>query len=155
MIIPESNYYPPSYVPNDLVRAPIPFWGIDAFACPDKILISNKMYYPLLRLYQKSLYDKISLYGISAYRSYKRQEEIYLDSISQKGYLHTSMFIVKPGYSQHQSGLAIDISSPCVDYDLIEEFRYTPEGIWLSQNAPKFGFTLPYDHEPWHIYFNI
>ena len=67
----------------------------------------------------------------------------------------------KPGQSEHQSGLAADVSSPSVNYALTESFGKTDEGIWLAQNAHKFGFIIRfpdgkesitgYLYEPWHI----
>ena len=72
-----------------------------------------------------------------------------------------NQYVAKPGTSEHQTGLALDVSSPEVDYELEEIFAETPEGKWLAVYAPMFGFILRYPkgkenitgyaYEPWHI----
>ena len=66
-----------------------------------------------------------------------------------------------PGASEHQTGLALDVSCQAVDYQLDERFGETREGRWLKRCAPLYGFILRYpkgkEHitgygwEPWHI----
>ena len=63
--------------------------------------------------------------------------------------------------SEHQSGLALDVSCPAVNHELITEFAETPEGKWLVRNASLYGFIIRYPAnkesvtgipwEPWHI----
>lgn len=80
---------------------------------------------------------------ISAYRSYDYQKELYRKSNSGK--------VAKPGYSEHQLGIAIDFGDGQCD---LEECFYNQ---CLIDNALKFGFELSYDkdnkqygYEPWH-----
>ncbi|MCI5602531.1 MAG: M15 family metallopeptidase [Clostridiales bacterium] len=99
--------------------------------------------------------------GISAFRSYDRQKELYENSVREHGREYAYSHVAMPGTSEHQTGLAIDVSCPGVDYDLCEEFEKTPEGIWLKKNASYFGFTFSFTNEnssftgyvsePWHI----
>ena len=49
-----------------------------------------------------------------------------------------------PGASEHQTGLALDVSCQAVDYKLDERFGETREGLWLKRYAPLFGFILRY-----------
>ena len=61
----------------------------------------------------------------------------------------------RPGFSEHQTGLAIDINS------LDESFENTVAGKWLAENSSKYGFILRYpkgkegitgyNYEPWHL----
>ena len=70
-------------------------------------------------------------------------------------------WIAPPGASEHQTGLALDVSCQAVDYQLDERFGETREGRWLKRCAPLYGFILRYpkgkEHitgygwEPWHI----
>ena len=70
-------------------------------------------------------------------------------------------WIAPPGASEHQTGLALDVSCQAVDYQLDERFGETREGRWLRRCAPLYGFILRYpkgkEHitgygwEPWHI----
>lgn len=162
------NYYladkthplPSWYVPADLVEAPLPF---DAPVGNPKRLICAIAYDSLKQMYLDSLQEGLSIYGISGYRSYLRQKEIYEESISNRGLEHTKKYIAAPGTSEHQTGLAIDLSSPDLGFDLIEEFADTNEGIWIKKNAGNYGFRISYPkgmehvtgfaYEPWHIFY--
>ena len=103
--------------------------------------------------------EQIQLAGVSGYRSYDRQAEIYKQTWLQSP--ETLMFSARPGESEHQTGLAMDVSSPGVDYELEQSFADTPEGIWLAQYAPVYGFIIRYPrdkesitgypYEPWHL----
>ena len=101
--------------------------------------------------------------GVSGYRSYERQEELYQkkrrEQLKETGdHVH---WIAPPGASEHQTGLALDVSCQAVDYQLDERFGETREGRWLKRCAPLYGFILRYpkgkEHitgygwEPWHI----
>ena len=103
----------------------------------------------------------LTLYGVSAYRSYARQYTIYATNLVTQGIAHTNRYSAAPGRSEHQTGLAIDISCASEGYGLEDSFADTPEGIWVSENAHRFGFILRYpkdkehitgyNYEPWHI----
>ena len=73
--------------------------------------------------------------GVSGFRSYERQKHIYTSNLAVKGEMHTSLYSAKPGQSEHQTGLAMDISSPSVQSALTTDVENTPEGRWLRQNA--------------------
>lgn len=103
----------------------------------------------------------LTLYGISAYRSYARQYTIYATNLATAGIAHTNRYSAAPGRSEHQTGLAIDISCASEGFGLETTFADTPEGIWIAGNAHRFGFILRYpkdkeditgyNYEPWHI----
>ncbi len=149
---------PPTYIPADLIRSAVPFIApiSDLKRC-----VSMEMYEPLLKLFRACLEDGLSLMGVSAYRSYERQKEIYDSSIMNRGKTYTNSHIAFPGTSEHQTGLAIDVSCSSIDYELCEDFEYTAEGVWLKKNAGRFGFVFSftkenaqytgYVNEPWHI----
>ena len=162
----DYNYYPsPDFIPEKLIFAPIPFYPPHPVPYT-KALISSVMSEPLKELFSDAWNKKIYIYGISGYRSYYRQLEIYNSSIKNKGYDHTRKYIATPGTSEHQTGLALDISCPSIGYELEEIFAHTNEGIWLKGNCMKYGFRITYDipdennchspyiaYEPWHIYY--
>src|SRR5699024_2575641 len=70
-------------------------------------------------------------------------------------------YSAKPGQSEHQTGLVMDITSESVNFDLSEDFGKTPEGEWVANNAHLFGFIIRYPegkeditgyiYEPWHL----
>ena len=104
-----------------------------------------------------ALKDGVKLKIISGFRSYEYQEKIYKIYVKEFGEEKTNTFSAKPGHSEHQSGLAIDI---CEDSD---KFIGTKEDKWLQENAHKFGFVIRYPkgkehitgykYEPWHLRF--
>lgn len=92
---------------------------------------------------------------ISTYRDYGEQEEIYQDYVDKLGPDGAKEFAALPGYSEHQTGYAFDISSPSNPY-----FEKTEERKWLEKHAHEYGFILRYpeekekitgySNEPWH-----
>ena len=101
------------------------------------------------------------LFGISGYRSYQRQKEIYETRMKESPAAEVELYVARPGASEHQTGLALDVSAPSVGLELEEIFGETPEGKWLAVYAPMFGFIIRcpkgkeeitgYAYEPWHI----
>ena len=99
--------------------------------------------------------DGLELFAISTFRSYWDQEAIYESYIWEKGYDWAAQYCARPGFSEHQLGLAIDMNLS------EEEFDQTDEGKWLAENCHKYGFILRYpkgkekqtgySYEPWHI----
>ena len=105
--------------------------------------------------------DGLTIYGVSGYRSYDRQYDIYGAKLIERGTRVANLYSAAPGNSEHQSGLAIDVSSRSIGYSLDDRFATTAEGIWLKENGWRFGFILRYPkdkehitgyaYEPWHI----
>lgn len=102
-----------------------------------------------------ALKDGIELFSISDYRSYQRQVKTYKYWKDNYGD-YADAFSAKPGFSEHQLGLAIDVN------DMWVRFAATKEGKWLAKNCYKYGFILRYpsyaaeistgyEYEPWHV----
>jgi LAS superfamily LD-carboxypeptidase LdcB len=98
--------------------------------------------------------DNIILFNRSAYRSYQTQELIHNRSVSKYGAIESDKTSARPGNSEHQTGLALDLN-------LIDNsFKNTDAYKWLQQNSYKYGFILRYpedkvsitgyNYEPWH-----
>ena len=81
---------------------------------------------------------------ISGYRSYDRQKELYEQSVRRNGIEHASRYSAQAGYSEHQTGLAVDISCETVQYQLDEIFELTKEYRWMVRNCWKEGFIIRY-----------
>ena len=103
-----------------------------------------------------------SLYATSGYRSYATQRAIFERRSEALGEKRAGMVVAKPGYSEHQTGLAMDIEGgSTLGLGLEEEFGDSPEGVWVAENAHRFGFIVRYKrgwedvtgyaYEPWHI----
>lgn len=94
----------------------------------------------------------------SSYRSYETQDLVYNEfkKVSQK---YADDYAARPGHSEHQTGLAIDIAS--LEHRLEKDFSVSEEYEWLKQNAHKYGFILRYpegkanltgyETESWHF----
>ncbi|MDE3839257.1 peptidase M15 [Bacillus methanolicus] len=150
---------PSTYAPNDLVRPKVAFSFGDQNI--EKSYLRKKAADALEKMFAEAKKQNIELYAVSGYRSYERQEDLFHAEINRIGKEKAVQAVAVPGTSEHQTGLAIDISSKSVNLELTEEFGTTPEGIWLAKNAHKFGFILRYpkdkesitgyQYEPWHF----
>lgn len=102
------------------------------------------------------------LVAFSTYRSYEYQDTLYHNYVNRDGQENADRYSARPGYSEHQTGLAFDIGEKGKeDLWLTEEFGETEAGKWLVENADKYGFILRYPkgkeaitgymYESWHF----
>ncbi len=92
---------------------------------------------------------------VSGYRSYEKQRETFEYWASIDGWEKADKYSAQPGHSEHQTGLAMDISS------LNQSYGDTDEGKWLAKHCWEYGFLLRYPkggekitgyiYEPWHV----
>lgn len=146
------------------------FKYIDGIPTVDGIIIANKSY-PLPSSYNPGLsptakiaFDNLvggarsagyNIYLVSGFRSYSSQYSIYNNYVARDGRALADTYSARPGYSEHQTGLAIDVNN------LVREFGNYPEGKWLANNCQHYGFIIRYPngkdnitgymYEPWHI----
>lgn len=100
-----------------------------------------------------------SIFLNSGYRSEERQQEVYAAKIEKSGETEND-YVALPGHSEHQTGLAADLTCKEARFRLEEKFEKTKEGQWAIENAHKYGFILRYpkgkekitgySYEPWH-----
>jgi D-alanyl-D-alanine carboxypeptidase len=126
-------------------------------------MLSEIMLKDLIFMERQALSDGIELVINNAYRNKNLQRKIYNDSIKKyqkDGYSYneakafTEMLVSRPGYSEHETGLAIDFSESG------NSIKNQEMWDWLKDNAYKYGFILRYpndkvhitkiDFEPWH-----
>ena len=113
------------------------------------------------QMVDKAAGDGVVLRMTTAYRSYDFQKLLFDNYAAQEGEEKANTFSAKPGQSEHQTGLAVDVSSPSVDYQLSNDYGKTTEGKWIADQAYRFGFVLRfppgkeditgYQYEPWHL----
>nr|WP_204542614.1 M15 family metallopeptidase [Peribacillus deserti] len=149
---------PRDYAPADLVKPNVNFSFRESDE--EKSFLRQEAAKALEDMFQAALADGIELYAVSGYRSYQRQELLFEAEIQQVGREKAVQAVAYPGTSEHQTGLSMDISSKSSDLLLTESFESVPEGIWLAENAYKFGYILRYpkgqenstgyQYEPWH-----
>lgn len=148
-LINKCNRVSEDYVPENLVK--LSHFGYKEIFADSKLAIKWE------ELFEKSREEGVRLILISGYRSPQQQDEIYneykkIDSEWAK------KFVAPRGYSEHQTGFAIDISD--TEYNP-EYFLDSPEGKFLEANAHKYGFILRYPrgkekitgvgYESWHF----
>lgn len=105
--------------------------------------------------------DGVFIIAISGFRSYAEQAELHARYQSLFGAGRAADLSAKPGHSEHQSGLAVDIADASGQCPLLECFADTPAGAWSAANGWKFGFIVRYpagaqsitgySYEPWHL----
>lgn len=97
----------------------------------------------------------LNIYASSGYRSYSNQEYIYNNYVKKDGTEKADTYSARAGYSEHQTGLAIDLNT------IDDSFADTSEGKYVKDNCYKYGFIIRYPkgkeditgymYEPWHI----
>lgn len=156
VLINKEFALPQDYVPRDLVMADMPLSPISNYQ-----YVRKDAHDALKTMFDSARDDGHELWFHSGYRSYASQKLIYENYVKRNGQAQADIFSAKPGHSEHQSGLAIDISSPGSDGPFSIEFGDSPEGRWVAQNAHNFGFVVRYPkdktqitgymYEPWHL----
>ncbi len=141
------------YVPDDLVMP-------DVKKSSSAVLMRKEAAQALEEMFAAAKEDKVTLVAVSGYRSYQTQRAIYNRRRKAAGKAHVERFVAVPGASEHQLGLAMDVSRSKTA-GLKASFGKTKEGIWLAENCYRFGFILRYrqewedvtgyGYEPWHI----
>jgi len=104
--------------------------------------------------------DGVNLAAVSGYRSYSRQKTIYARKKVTAGVSVADSLVALPGSSEHQLGLAMDLSQKGSS-QLNAKFAGTKAGQWINKNAHRFGFIVRYPeeyeeitgyaYEPWHV----
>ncbi|MFJ5770692.1 D-alanyl-D-alanine carboxypeptidase family protein [Psychrobacillus sp. NPDC093180] len=102
------------------------------------------------------------LVAFSTYRSFEYQTTLYEKYVSNDGQEAADRYSARPGYSEHQTGLAFDIGEKHFEQHFAREsFGETEAGKWVAANAHKYGFIMRYPngkekitgymYEPWHF----
>lgn len=153
LLVNKEHELDKNYIPKNLTFPNISFTDE---ASQEERHVVDIIREPLENLIREAEKDGIILIGNSGYRSYKSQKNLYYNRVKTDGKEIADLYVSKQGSSEHQTGLAIDITN---------EDRYflkgTREAEWLSENCYKFGFILRYpegkenitniNYEPWHI----
>ena len=147
LLVNEKNLLSPDYVPEDLVNL---YEMRHSFRLSgSEIYLSREAYEPMQQMFAAAEAENVNGFIVtSGYRSYERQAEIYAES--EPGYAQ------KPGASEHQTGLAFDVTA----INDGSGFETTEQYAWIRVNAHKYGFIQRYpsnkshitgiSYEPWH-----
>lgn len=150
MLVNKYNMLPSDYVPLELTSFPKEY-------CNGEVYEDNKTVVEAFINMANDLYEqeKLNIYVNSGYRSYQKQEDIFNRYLKAYGKEYTLKSAAKPGFSEHQTGLCIDIKAGSSN-----TFKNSKESKWLKKNAYKYGFILRYEagkenitgykNEEWH-----
>jgi D-alanyl-D-alanine carboxypeptidase len=157
-VINKEYGLPENYKPEDLVVPNVPF---SFSGTVEKSHLRKEAAEALEKLFLLAKQDGIQLNAVSGFRSYEYQKGLYANNVKKNGQEHTDHFSAKPGHSEHQTGLTMDVSSKSANNELELTFANTKEGKWLKENAHRAGFIIRYPkgkesitgyaYEPWHI----
>lgn len=149
---------PANYKPTDLIYPDVPFLFDEKI---EKRMMRKEAAHALEGLFQAAKKDGLFLAGVSAYRSYSTQKEIYKKNIEKDGFEIAATYSAFPGTSEHETGLAIDVSGSSGTCATVDCFGGTKEAEWLENHAHEQGFIVRYPkgkqaitgykYEPWHL----
>lgn len=156
-IVNKDRSLPKDYVPSDLVKLTVP----TVLANPEINQLRKVAADSLSALFETAKIQGVTLKARSGYRSYSTQNALYNGNVSTKGQEYASKYSAEAGKSEHQTGLAIDITSASAGDELTVAFGETKEGMWVKENAHTYGFIIRYPDgkedvvgyafEPWHL----
>lgn len=149
---------PENYEPTDLVDPNVRFTFKEKI---EKRKMRKEAAEALEKMFAGAEKDGVYLAGVSAYRSHKTQTAVFNRYVKKDGEEKAKTYSAVPGHSEHETGLAIDVSGSdgrCAAEDC---FAGTKEAEWLAKHAPEYGFIIRYPegkesitgykYEPWHI----
>lgn len=158
VLVNKLNPLPDKYRPNDLIYPNVPFIFKEK---TEKRMMRKEAAHALEYLFKKAEEDDIKLAGVSAFRSQETQEGIFNNYVEKDGLEKAKTYSAYPGTSEHQTGLAIDVSGINGTCAAEECFGQTKEAEWLSNHASDYGFIIRYPegkqditgykYEAWHI----
>jgi len=117
-------------------------------------LLAATAYEKYIQMSEAAKKDGLSLRVVSAYRTEAYQRSLYINKLNKSGKVYADNYSARPGHSEHQTGLAVDISCTKVSFENTSEFK------WLHNHAHEYGYILRYPkgkewitgyaYEPWH-----
>ena len=150
LLVNKYNYLTEDYVPSNLEN-------ISTTYARSGMQLVKEAKEAFETLSENAKKEGMNVIAMSSYRSYDYQVNLYNNYVAQDGKEAADKYSARPGYSEHQTGLAIDVYNLDLPYTSFEE---TEEFTWMQENAYKYGFILRfpkdkvditgYQYESWH-----
>lgn len=150
VLVNKNNKLPHNYIPKDLELLNVNYAYENKYMQRE----AKEMFEQLSSDAAKLGYKIIAT---STYRTYDYQKDLYNFYVKDKGLDYADKCSARPGHSEHQTGLAVDVEGSNASYD---DFEKSKEFNWMMENAHKYGFILRYPkgkehitgfkYEPWH-----
>lgn len=150
ILVNKYNYLTEDYIPNNLQKISL------EYARSGMMLIdyAKEAFEEMAKAAKK---ENLSIIATSSYRDYKYQVDLYNRYVKNDGKEAADTYSARPGFSEHQTGLAVDIYNGKETYT---NFEKTKEFTWMQKNAHLYGFILRfpkdkvketgYQYESWH-----
>ncbi len=146
-------------------------YRLDGITYVDSIMLANKTYAlpsdynpgglteecssAFTKMQSDAAAQGLTLYINSAFRSYDYQKNLYNRYVSRDGKRLADTYSARPGHSEHQTGLSLDLNT------VTQSFAETAEGKWVAAHCHEYGFIIRYPkgktqftgycYEPWHL----
>lgn len=151
---------PIDYAPSNLVVMP----SSESLDNSRKLVLAPSAANALVLMAEQMLAEGYGqLFVNSAYRTYDYQRQLFESKTKQYGLAGALLRSAKAGHSEHQTGLAVDVSVPAQGCAIMTCFGDTEGGKWVAENSWRFGFMVRYEeettaitgysYEPWHLRF--
>ena len=150
MIVNKYNFLKEEFEAKEIV-------DVKNWYCYGENKANKEAYEHFIEMFNAAKESNLKIVISSGYRSYNEQKETYDSYVERYGAKKADTLAARPGYSEHETGLALDITTGGATKDT---FDTTDEFKWLQENSYKFGFILRYpkgkekitgfDYEPWH-----
>lgn len=150
ILVNKYNYLTEDYIPENLEP-------IDIAYARSGMQLAREAKEAFETLSEDAKKEGMNIIAMSSYRSYDYQVNLYDNYVATDGKEAADTYSARAGYSEHQTGLAVDVYNKVLPYTSFEE---TEEFNWMQENAYKYGFILRfpkdkvnitgYQYESWH-----
>jgi len=125
------------------------------------VMVDKRLSKPLDAMFARAEREHVALEAVSAHRDFDDQARVYDAYAERDGKQAADTYSARPGHSEHQLGLALDVRGLDRQHELEPAFKDTPVGRWVGAHAHEFGFVVRYpegqravtgyEPEPWHL----
>lgn len=158
VLVNKQYKLPDNYEPKDLVYPNVRFIFSEKI---EKRKMRKEAATALEKMFAGAEVEGILLAGASGYRSHSTQVILYNNYVKRDGKEAADRYSARPGHSEHQTGLTMDVSGSTGECAVQDCFGDTAEAAWLAEHAHEYGFIIRYPkdkenitgykYEPWHI----
>ncbi len=158
VIVNKRRALPPGYAPADLMT---PAVALRLGSGAEEMKMRKESGTALKDMFAAAKAEGLNLLLASGYRSEASQKALHARYVTEKGAQAADLDSARAGYSEHQTGLAVDVGRADHKCEIAACFAATPEGQWVAKNAYKYGFVIRYKdgsqaitgyiYEPWHL----
>ncbi len=157
-VVNKQRHVPGGYAPGELV---VPDISLRLNRNAEQMQVAQVIAKDLVSMSNAAKVAGYTLVLSSGYRSENLQTSFYNDYVARDGVAAADRYSARPGTSEHQTGLSIDLGRPDQRCQLATCFGGLPEGVWLRDHAHEYGFLIRYpegkeevtgyQYEPWHL----